>query len=156
MGDSEIAALEVRLRSIDAKLDRIEIRMESFWYWDFIAGSTGIAILSWIFRTISAWLAARKAARWYEAANCVLVAVGSVAQTLVDALKKSRADGKLTDLSGNQACGTLAKAAASGDRRYFASMIAPAMRVYEAAAAQLLAGWRKRRSGITLKLVKRY
>jgi hypothetical protein len=67
------------------------------WYWDFIAGSTGIAILSWIFRTVSAWLAARKAARWYEAANCVLVAVGSVAQTLVDALKKSRADGKLTE-----------------------------------------------------------
>ena len=30
MGDNELAALEARLRSIDAKLDRIEIRMESF------------------------------------------------------------------------------------------------------------------------------
>lgn len=30
MGDNELAALEARLRSIDAKLDRIETRMESF------------------------------------------------------------------------------------------------------------------------------
>jgi hypothetical protein len=30
MGDNELAALKTRLRSIGAKLDRIEIRMESF------------------------------------------------------------------------------------------------------------------------------